>query len=512
MDERDQISRLLFAAALIAISFAARASEPPPHQPPAEDQFYRIETVAVPANVVLEVGGMGLMPGGGMMIGTRRGELWSFHKNQWKRFASGLDEVMGVCPTASNQVVISQRPELTRVTDTDGDGEADLFETLADQWNYSGQIYEWTFGPVRDRDGNFFGTLACWFFPSMKFEPTPYSGWEIPPLAGYVPSDRTAWRGWSFKVTPGGEFIPWSVGLRSPNGLAFSPSGDLFVSDNQGEYLGSCFLHHITEHAFHGHPNGLLWDSSAAATNPFSIPLDELEARRKPPAIVFPYGVMGQSASQPLWDETRGKFGPFAGQMFIGDQTKSTLMRVVLEKVGGEFQGACLPFRAGFQCGNNRLLFDRDGSLLVGQTDRGWGALGGKPHGLQRVVWTGETPMEIHSMKLTPTGFDVTFTKRLDAGSAKVISAYSLQSFHYLYHRKYGSPQVDEKTVAVSAVHLSSDGKTVSLMVPELAGKKIYALHLTGVKADDGSEVVHPVAYYTLNKLCEPASAARVAR
>jgi len=449
------------------------------------------------------------MPDGCVMIGTRRGEIWSFQNNSWKRFAAGLDEVMGVCPAGSNQLVISQRPELTRLTDTDGDGEADLFETLADQWNYSGHVYEWTFGPVRDREGNLYGTLACWFFPSMKFDPNPYSGWEIPPPRGYTPGDRTAWRGWSFKVTPQGEFTPWSVGLRSPNGIAFSPEGDLFVSDNQGEYLGACFLHHVTRATFHGHPNGLLWDSSTAAANPFSIALEDLDQRRKPPAIVFPFGVMGQSAAEPAWDQTAGKFGPFAGQMFIGDQTKSIVMRVALEKVRGEFQGACFPFRAGFQCGNNRLLFEKTGSLLVGQTDRGWGAVGGKPFGLQRVVWTGETPMEMHSMHVTADGFELTFTKPLDVATASSVEAYSLQSFHYHYHRKYGSPQVDRKAVTVSAVRVSPDRRAVSLTVPNLAERKIYELNLNGVKAADGTAVLHPTAWYTLNHLPGAATARR---
>ena len=45
--------------------------------------------------------------------------------------------------------------------------------------------------------------------------------------------------GWSFKVTPKGEYIPWSSGLRSPNGLGLTPDDELFVTDNQGEYMGS---------------------------------------------------------------------------------------------------------------------------------------------------------------------------------------------------------------------------------------------------------------------------------
>src|SRR5919202_603728 len=138
---------------------------------------------------------------------------------------------------------------------------------------------------------------------------------------------------------------------------------------------------------------------------------------------------MGQSASEPVWDTTGGKFGPFAGQCLVGDQTKATIMRVCLEKVNGRYQGACFPFRSGFQCGINRLAFGPDGSLYAGQTDRGWGSVGGKTFGLQRLVYTGVVPFEIHAMKLTRDGFDLTFTKPLDKTSAERLAGYSLQSF-----------------------------------------------------------------------------------
>ncbi len=471
--------------------------------PTGEARYYRIDTVAVPHDIILEVGGMALMPDGRLMVCTRRGEVWSLLDDRWKLFASGLDEPMGVCPTAANQIIVAQRPELTRLTDTDGDGEADQFETLADQWNYSGHIYEWTFGPVRDRAGNLYGTLACWFFPTKKYDLAPYSGWEIPPPHGYQPGCSTAWRGWCFQVTPRGEFIPWSAGLRSPNGLGISPAGDLFVSDNQGEYYGACVLHHITRDAFHGHPNALFWGPTATA-DPFGIPMAELDQRRKLPAVVFPYGVMGQSASQPLWDETGGKFGPFARQMFIGDQTKATVMRVQLEKVEGEFQGACFPFRAGFQSGNNCLVFDRDGSLLVGQTDRGWGAIGGKPYGLQRLVWTGDVPFEIHSMQVTHDGFELLFTEPVDAATARNPDTYSLQHYHYYYQRKYGSPQVANTSVKAIAVEVSADRRRVKLKLPELVPGKIYELHVRGLRSEDGSELLHDAAYYTLNRIPKP--------
>jgi hypothetical protein len=91
-----------------------------------------------------------------------------------------------------------------------------------------------------------------------------------------------------------------------------------------------------------------------------------------PSAILFPYGKMGQSASGIECDLSGGKFGPFAKQLFIGDQTHSTMMRVFLEKINGRYQGACFPFRQGFGSGNVPVRFGSDGSLIVVSTNRGW--------------------------------------------------------------------------------------------------------------------------------------------
>jgi hypothetical protein len=243
-------------------------------------------------------------------------------------------------------------------------------------------------------------------------------------------------------------------------------------------------------------PSGMLYDGQKGTSKEGGLP------PHTPPAIWFPYGRMGMSASEPIWDTTRGKFGPFAGQCFVGDQTRSTVMRVYLEKINGRYQGACFPFRHGFQCGINRLEFGADGSLYAGQTNRGWGSLGGKPFGLQRLVYTGKMPFEIHSMKLTgKNSFELTFTKPLDAMTAGRAEAYNVQSFTYNYWPTYGSPEVDRRGEKVSDVQVSADGKSVTLKVDGLKVGRVYGLNLDGVKSMDGDAVLHPEGYYTLNEL-----------
>ena len=473
--------------------------------PTGEARYYKIETIALPTGIALEVGGMAFAADNALMICTRRGEIWRYYSaavqaecskpglnraamlsgktpgansslgDRWELFATGLHEPLGLITGKPGEVFVVQRSELTRITDTDGDGKADLFETLDQNCGVSASQHAYIFGPVRDKEGNLWGAIS-----------------------GIGVSGPGKYFGWSFKVTPKGEFIPVSKGLRSPNGLCMTPDGDLFITDNQGEWMGTSPLHHVSPGAFHGHPQGLKWDPNFKGN---ASSAEDLAKLRKLPAIQFPYGTMGQSLAEPVVDTTGGKFGPFAGQMFVCDESKCLVVRVALEKVDREWQGACLPFRVGFQGGNNRAAFAPDGSLFVGQTDRGWGSTGGKSFGLQRVVWNGEVPFEIETMKLTADGFDVRFTRPVDRSAAATPANWSLSHYHYLYRAAYGSPQQDITPVKVSSATVSADGRTVRLKLPELRPGKIYELHHANLRAADGTAPLHTSAYYTLNRV-----------
>src|SRR5690606_20420189 len=67
------------------------------------------------------------------------------------------------------------------------------------------------------------------------------------------------WRGWAVRISPDGELTPIAAGLRSPAGMVLAPNGDLFYSENQGDWVGSGFIAHVREGAFMGNPEGLVW-------------------------------------------------------------------------------------------------------------------------------------------------------------------------------------------------------------------------------------------------------------
>ncbi len=467
-----------------------------------EAVYYQVLTIPLPEECVLEVGGLAFRPDGKLLACTRRGEIWLIDQAtaddpstaRFQLFAAGLHEALGLYVENNQTVYVVQRPELTKIVDRDGDGRADEFVTVCDRWGVSGDYHEFAFGPARDRQGNFYITLNVGF--------------------GGGHQAKAPWRGWCVRVTPDGRLEPYAFGLRSPNGVNFSPDGDLFYCDNQGEWVATNKMHHVKPGQFYGHQASLRWlklspfAELAAKPYPSSMRYDGTDSAGRftgnypphdPPAIWFPYGRMGQSASEPVWDTTGGKFGPFAGQCFVGDQTRSMIMRVALEKIDGVYQGACFPFRSGLQCGVNRLCFAPDGSLMVGQTNRGWGSIGSKPYGLQRLVFTGKTPMEIHHIRLVRDGFELVFTKPLPP-QPSWDRAVSVTSFTYNYWSTYGSPEVDTRAEKVAAVNLVGP-QTLRLNVPNLRRGRVYEFRLDGIQSTDGEPLLHPEAYYTLNVL-----------
>jgi hypothetical protein len=330
---------------------------------------------------------------------------------------------------------------------------------------------------------------------------------------GDEPFGSVDWRGFVLSIGLDGSMRPIACGLRSPCGLAASPSGEVFYSDNQGEWNGTNKLCHIEPGDFFGHPFGL--DSCKRAEWPFGdpgIPISGktyLQARQdlpslKLPAVWFPYDEMGKSAAGFVWDGSGGAFGPFDGQMLIGDQHHASVMRVDLERVNGVWQGACFPFRSGFASGIVRVEWGADGSLLVGETNRGWGSRGNATFGFERLLWTGATPFEVRTMRARPDGFELEFTRPVDAALAGDASRYGLESYTYLLHEPYGSPEVELASLPIREVAVSPDALSVRLTSEGLRPGFVHELRLRDLRDRSGAPLLHEVAYYTLNEIPPP--------
>ncbi|MEY4931422.1 MAG: hypothetical protein RI909_2146, partial [Bacteroidota bacterium] len=491
---------------------------------PGEDDYYKILTLPTPEGILLEAGGVATLPDGRIAVSTRRGDVWIVENPSMQNgtspkytlFASGLHEALGLA-YKEEALYVAQRGELTKLMDKNGDGKADVYETVY-AWPLSGHYHEYSFGPKITPDGSFFVT------GNVAFGDEEWWRGE----------SRVPWRGWTMKISPEGNMEPWATGMRSPCGIGMI-DGELFYDDNQGDWQGSGGIFHLTKGSFTGHPAGLRWASHE--NSPIKISTEQLYAKADPrqikkegqyikpeniadeknpnlfytlksdfpqvrtPAVWLPHGVLGISNSEIIRDETGGKFGPFAGQIFVGDQGQSKIMRVVMEKVKGEFQGVAFDFKSGFQSGVLRMNWGNDGALYAGLTNRGWGSAGTTTAGLQRLVWTGKVPMEMKTVSARADGFEIEFTHAVDLKTAEDLDSYFARSYIYKYQPVYGSPTINEEKLNIKGVKVSEDRMKVRVVIDNLRPYYLHEIMVAGIKSKEGLPVLHNTAYYTLNNI-----------
>jgi len=460
----------------------------------AENDYYKLTTVPFPKELKLEVSGMAALPGDRMAIAIRKGEIWIAKglldgKPVYQKFASGLHEPLGLAYHKGDLYTV-QRTELTRLRDTNEDGRADEYLTHAKGWGVTGNYHEYAYGPAVDGADNLWVALNC--------------------SIGKGSNPNNQWRGWSLRVKHDGSWAPMSGGFRSPSGIGTNLAGDVFATDQQGNWFPTCPLMHVKRGAFHGHADALQFTKLPGATFQVKQPLPKNltvaeAAKRIPayqlPAVWFPYRKMGMSTTDILADSTKGKFGPFAGQLFCGEFTMSFVSRVFLEKVDGEYQGACFRFREGLDCAALRLQWGTDGSMYIGQSNRGWNSLGTKSYGLQRLQWTGKVPFEIKEMSAQRDGFRLMFTQPIDAATVINPKSYTVTSYTYPYQSKYGGEPMDVKTHTVKVAGLDTTWRSVQLTLDEMRPGYVYELHAPGVRNTKSQALLHSAAYYTLNRV-----------
>ena len=290
-------------------------------------------------------------------MGTRHGEIYLISGIDQKRpvptyrlFATGLDEIFGLA-YKDDAFYVTQSCELTRVSDTKGKGKADRFETLSDAWGYA-NYHEYAFGSNFDDKGNLHVALGL----SNSYD------------------SHALFRGFIMKVVTGRQDAALASGLRSPGGIGYNEHGSLFYVESQGPWNCSCSLKAVTPGSFQGHPASFNWYKYAPEMGPVPpmpksgsrIVIEKSASSNSfPYAVIFPYIRMGRSITGFTVNRTKGKFGPFEDQIFLGDYTLSILMRATTEQVNGVWQGACYPFREGLSTGILNVDVHAGGELAV---------------------------------------------------------------------------------------------------------------------------------------------------
>ena len=209
-------------------------------------------------------------------------------------------------------------------TDTASDTPYDQ-QVVADGWGYTADYHDWAVGLQRSPDGSYFMALPC-----QQDDRTPaaaqYRGQALKLIPYQSTEQPRAYRIESF-----------TAGLRFPMGLALSREGELFATDNQGNYNPFNELNHLQFGKRYGFINKL-------ETKPGFNP--DFES----PAVNLPHpwtrsvnGLCFLETPSAISDGgKRQVFGPYEGDLIGCEYNGLSLIRMSLQKVNGPVSRRCL--------------------------------------------------------------------------------------------------------------------------------------------------------------------------
>ncbi|MFT6866771.1 MAG: cytochrome c [Cyclobacteriaceae bacterium] len=382
--------------------------------------------------------------------------------------ASGLAEPLGI-KVVDGEIFVLQKQELTKLIDNDGDGKIDEYETVADDWSVSANFHEFSFGLVY-KDGYFYGALATDILPGgASAQPQPKDRGKVMKIS---------------KETGEVQFV--ASGLRTPNGIGIGVDGEIFVADNQGDWLPGSKINHVREGA---------WFGSRSVD-----PVGTKDMIQDEPVVWLVQDEIGNSPSTPTYIDK----GPYAGQMIHCEVTHGGVKRDFVEKVDGNYQGAVFRFSQGIEAGVNRMAWAPDGSLLLGGigVSGNWGQTGKLNYGLQRLVFNGKSVFEMLKVSARSNGFEIEFTEPIKDGQNVSVEDFLIERFYLKPTAEYGGPKMDVTELKPKNFYLSEDRKKIFL---ELEGLKEKHMVYFRIKRPFVSELDHELwtteAWYTLSSI-----------
>ncbi|MCF2493033.1 PA14 domain-containing protein [Dyadobacter chenhuakuii] len=434
---------------------------------------------ARPDNFQPRVGGMDFLADGRMVVSTwdSLGSVYIVDGRKAtapndikvKRIAYGLAEPLGL-KVVDDEIYIMQKQELTKLVDLNNDELIDEYQTICNGWKVSANFHEFAFGLVY-KDGYFYGTLATAINPG-----------------GASTKPQIPDRGKVVKISKkDGSFTFAASGLRTPNGIGLGVDNEIFIADNQGDWLPANKIIHLQEGAWYG-SRSVDFEGTANKTE-------------TPPVVWLTQDEIGNSPSQPA----RLNVGPYQNQMIHGDVTHGGIKRVFAEKVNGAYQGAVFRFTQGLEAGVNRLVWSPDGSLYIGGVGStgNWGHAGKLGYGLQKLTFNNKVAFEMLAVRAKSDGVEIEFTEPLKEGVGETAADYQIRQWWFKPTGDYGGPKLDEEDLAVKSVKVSPDRKKATLQLTGMKSKHMVYIHLNRktIISQSGNNLWSTEAWYNMNEI-----------
>lgn len=446
-----------------------------------DDGPFAVDTITIPFDNPfhsrMRTAAFDFFADGRAAVSTWNGDVWivdgiddDLDQLTWRRFATGLFDPLGL-RIVGDVVHVLGRDGITRLHDTDGDGEADRHENFCNGVLITDAFHEFAFDLQTDADGNFFFSKGAPVKPGGRgFE-------KIVPHHGAI-----------LKVSPDGERIEAiATGLRAPNGIGVSPTGIVTSGDNEGTFMPRCRINWITKPGFYAGVR------DTAHRSPVPVQPDL-------PLCWLPMEVDNSSGGQ-VW-VTGAAWPDLAGRLLHLSYGTCSAFLVLTEEVDGRIQGGVVRLPAEFSSSCMRGRFSpRDGQLYVIGL-QGWQTSAAREGGFHRVRRTA-APLGIPiALRTCTDGVYLTFAEELDAATATDVDSFGVEIWNYLYSPNYGSPELsllhperqveqgkpNRDALSVTAARLSPDRHTVFVAVAEM--RPVHQMRITwNVDAADGRQL-----------------------
>ncbi|MGN6544797.1 MAG: DUF6797 domain-containing protein, partial [Aureliella sp.] len=319
---------------------------------------YAIDTIELPVDnpwkAQIYCGGHDFLPDGSALVCTMQGDVWHVsgfsptgnfarlihdptlwpRKATWRRFAAGLHHALGL-KIDRDGIFVLCRDQITRLHDTNRDGEADFYECFSRAYETSPAGHDFICGLERDAAGNFYTA----------------SGNQ-----GLV------------RITPDGRHADIiAAGFRNPDGLGIYPDDTVTVPCSEGEWTPASMICAVTpprdDQTVPAEP-----DANLDAVRFYGYRGKQFVkrpiARPELPLVYLPRGLDNSAGGQTYVDSDR--WGVPHGHMVHFSFGSGSHFLLLRDEVDSQLQGAVVPLPGQFASGVHRGRFSpADGQLYV---------------------------------------------------------------------------------------------------------------------------------------------------
>ena len=436
-----------------------------------DDKAFAIDTLTIPfaeANpfgTPMRLAGVGSLPEGRLVVSTLLGDVWmvtgvnnDLQHLTWQRIAAGLYQPLGLV-VKDGKVVLGGNDQVTCLHDLNGDGEADFYECVTNEYPTTGG-HDFATSLQQDNQGRLYWATASGDFGVAQ-------------------------------LATGTRPVSLGNGLRNSNGIGISADGSIVLATVQeGTWTPATAIFNVRDGSFHGH------HGPRAGHGNFGYDL---------PQCFVPRGI-DNSAGEICFLPDDHRLGPLSGKVIGSSYGYCNHYLLLREEIGDVVQGGIVPLPGEFRSGACRLHFNaNDGYIYVAGTE-GWQSYGRENGCLQRLRYTSKPLYLPTQIETRSNGLIVHCNTKIDPASVATENVYC-QQWNYLFSGAYGSPEYSVKQegrqghdyVPVSSVHLLPDGQSVFLEIPQLHPVMQFHLHMK-LKSADGV-LFTPDAYSSIYEL-----------